>query len=244
VLTLAKPRETYSQAEEVPEPRSESGRILLCIFEMLKRAGIPYCVLHGYEDFSADIKSDVDCIIGANTPAHDLLVLFRRNRHRIGAEVVRCMGHFFVLAGRNADGSPCFLALDFATNCDVNDLPLYDGGEILTTRRRYAQCYIPTANIEFGVSMARSIAKQTLDDERAHGARPLSGVHALQSRCRPAGHAGREWQQGRSCDAGKTLSRASQLDGPLQWFVPAALLRGWTRELRVADGIALNLRDP
>jgi hypothetical protein len=28
VLTLAKPRETYSQAEEVPEPRSESGRIL------------------------------------------------------------------------------------------------------------------------------------------------------------------------------------------------------------------------
>jgi len=167
VLTLAKSRETYSPAEEAPEPRSESGHILLRVFEMLERAGIPYCVLHGYEDFSADIKSDVDCIIGANTPAHDLLVLFHRNRHCIRAEVVRCMGHFFVLAGRNADGSPCFLALDFATDCDVNGLLLYGGGEILATRRRYAQCYIPTADIEFGVSMARSIAKQTLDDERA-----------------------------------------------------------------------------
>ncbi|MBI2715676.1 MAG: hypothetical protein HYX37_14680 [Rhizobiales bacterium] len=167
MLTILKPREIYPTAAVVPEPRSESGRILLRVFDMLERAGIPYCVLHGYGNFFANIESDVDCIVGANTRAHDLLVLFRRNRHRIGAEVVRYVGHFFVLAGRNPDGSPCFLTLDFATDCDVNDLPLYSGGEILAGRRRYTQCYIPTIDIEFGALLVRSIAKQTLDNERA-----------------------------------------------------------------------------
>ena len=167
MLTIVKPCEIYPTAGVVPEPRSESGRILLRVFDMLERAGVPYCVLHGYGNFFANIESDIDCIVGGDTRAHDLLVLFHRNRHSIGAEVVRCMGYFFVLAGRNADGSPCFLALDFATDCDVNDLPLYDGGEILATRRRYTQYYIPTVDIEFGALLVRSIAKQTLDYERA-----------------------------------------------------------------------------
>ncbi len=167
MLTQVKPRETVSPAKDIAETRSGPGRILSRVFETLEQAGIHYCVLHGYEDFSGNIKSDVDCIIGANTPARDLLALFHRNCDHVGAEVVRCSNYYFVFAGRNPDGSQCFLVLDFAAECDVNDLPLYDGEEILATRRRHQGFYIPAVNIEFGVYLARSIAKRTLDDDRA-----------------------------------------------------------------------------
>ena len=50
-------------AEDVGQ--SGPGRILLGVFETLDRAGIPYCVLHGYESYPQRIKSDVDCMISA-----------------------------------------------------------------------------------------------------------------------------------------------------------------------------------
>jgi thymidylate kinase len=166
VLTSTKQREIESTADGRAGTRSERVRILLRVFGTLERAGVLYCVLHGYEDFLGDIKSDVDCIIGRNTRKKDLLALFHRNRDYIGAEIVRCLGYYFVFAGRNADGSRCFLTLDCSFEYDVNDLPLYNGKEILGTRRRHQEFYIPAIDVEFGVLLTRSIAKLTLDDER------------------------------------------------------------------------------
>src|SRR6266436_8471323 len=81
------------------------GRILLGVFETLDRAGIPYCVLHGYENYPQRIKSDVDAVIGrAVSPGH-LLAVLHQDRECIGAEVVRCRGYYIVLAGKDADGS-------------------------------------------------------------------------------------------------------------------------------------------
>jgi hypothetical protein len=42
---------------------SAAGRILMRVFETLDRAGVRYCVLHGYEDFPREVRSDVDCIV-------------------------------------------------------------------------------------------------------------------------------------------------------------------------------------
>ncbi len=143
------------------------GRILLRIFEMLEQAGIQYCVLHGYESYPAEIKSDVDCVIDPKITPGQLLALLVRHRGWIGADVVCCRGYYIVLAGRNADGSRCFLTLDMAIDCEIHDLPLYAGQEVLATRRRHRHLWIPSPDVEFSGYLARTIAKGTLDDERA-----------------------------------------------------------------------------
>ncbi len=147
-------------------PSSGPGRILLGVFETLDRAGIPYCVLHGYENYPQRIKSDVDAVIGRAVSLGHLLAVLHQDRECIGAEVVRCRGYYIVLAGKDADGSLCFLELDLSVDCTLDDVRYYDGPEVLASRRRHRQFWIPAANVAFGCYLARTIAKGTLDDRR------------------------------------------------------------------------------
>ena len=168
VLTRAKPQRPHQLSKDKAEDNGDALGILLRVFYTLERAGIPYCVLHGYEDFSQGIiASDVDCLIGKGPTARELLALFHRNRDFIGADIVRSLSFYFVFAGRTNNG-PFFLALDFARNYDVGDLPLYDGEDVLASRRRYSQFYAPAADVEFGCLLTRAVAKQKLSAERAH----------------------------------------------------------------------------
>ena len=59
--------------------RGGPGLILLGVFETLERAGIPYCVLHGYDDYPWRIKSDVDCMISADVRPLALTALLQKN---------------------------------------------------------------------------------------------------------------------------------------------------------------------
>jgi thymidylate kinase len=145
------------------------GRILLGVFETLERAGISYCVLHGYESYPQRIKSDVDCMISAKVLPGQLLALFHRNRVRIGAEVVHYRnyrGHYVVLAGKNADASPCFLHLDLRVDYELDDRHFYAGDEVLQSRRRHDQFWVPATSVEFSCYLARKIAKRYLDEEQ------------------------------------------------------------------------------
>ena len=169
-LELANP--PMALAEDVGQ--SAAGRILSGVFETLDRAGIPYCVLHGYENYPQQIRSDVDCVIGPEMTPGQIYALLYRNSSRIGAEIVRCRGYHIVLAGKSADGSPSFLTLDLSVDCELSGLPFHAGSEVLESRRRYHQFWIPAANIEFGCYLVRTIAKECLDDERA---RKLSSLY-------------------------------------------------------------------
>jgi thymidylate kinase len=169
---------------------SEAGRILLRVFAVLDRAGIPYCVLHGYENYPAHIKSDVDCIVERSVTPRSLVTLLRSNRQTIGAEVVRCQDRFIVLAGQSASGSPCFLTLDLSVNCEVNDLPLQDGQVVLSSRRRHRQFWVPAPDVEFGAYLARTIAKGRVEGVR--GLRLVSLYHQDPTGC--DGQAARLWK--------------------------------------------------
>jgi hypothetical protein len=107
-------------------------------------------VLHGHENFPAHIRSEVDCIIDRSATPRCLVTLLHRNRETIGAEVVRCQGRYIVLAGKTASGSPCFVTLDFSVDCEVNGLTLQDGIEVLSSRRRNREFWIPAPDVEFG----------------------------------------------------------------------------------------------
>jgi thymidylate kinase len=139
----------------------------MAVFAILDRAEIPHCVLHSYEDYPERIKSDVDGIISAKLPPSQLLALLHKNGARIGADVVRCEGYHFVLAGKNADGSPCFLDLDMSADYELDGRPLYAGHEVLATRRRYRQFWVPAAKLEFGCYLVKKIAKGHLAGEHA-----------------------------------------------------------------------------
>jgi len=144
-----------------------SGQILLRVFECLDRAGIRYCVLHGYDGFPQRTGSDVDCIIDSNTSPEQIYALLHDDRAHINAEIVRCSGYYIVLVGKNADSSPCFLTLDLSADCELDGVPFYAGTEVLASRRRYREFWIPAAHLEFGCYLVRTIAKARLDDERA-----------------------------------------------------------------------------
>src|SRR5436190_16907507 len=86
-----------------------AGRILLGVFEALERAGVAYCVLHGYEGYPWRIGTDVDLIVPAALRPRQIVALLRENRDRIGAEVVgagsvRRSGCYVTLAGKEEDG--------------------------------------------------------------------------------------------------------------------------------------------
>jgi len=159
--------------EEV-EQNSGPGRILLRVFETFQRAGIAYCVLHGYESYPRWIKSDVDCLIADDVQPDQLVALFHENRAHLGAEIVRSRGYYFILAGKNASGSPCFLELDLGVNHELDGRQFYTGGEVLRSRRRYHQFWVPAADVEFGCYLIKKIAKRQLSDD--HGRR-LSALY-------------------------------------------------------------------
>jgi thymidylate kinase len=143
------------------------GLILLGVFETLERAGIPYCVLHGYDAYPWWIKSDVDCMISADVRPFALIALLQKNCARIGADVVRARGYELILSGRNVDGSPCFLKLDMSVDYEIDDRLFYAGSEVLESRNRHRQFSVPAVRLEFGCYLVRKIAKGRLDEE--HG---------------------------------------------------------------------------
>jgi thymidylate kinase len=151
------------------------GRILLGVFETLDRAGVPYCMLHGYEGYPQQIKSDVDCIVSTESGPDGLLALLHDNRARIGADVVRARDYHIVLAGKNADGTPCFLMLDLS---ELNGRLFYHVSEVLASRHRQHQFWIPEANLEFGYYLIKKVMKGGLSDEQARKLSILFGQDA------------------------------------------------------------------
>jgi thymidylate kinase len=141
-----------------------SGHILLRVLETLDRAEIPYCLLHGYESYPQRITSDVDCMISAAVVPSQLAALFHENSVSIGAKVVRYSGYYFVFAGKNTDGSPCFLDLHMSVEYDLDNRHFYSGSEVLESRRRHKQFWVPAVKIEFGSYLVKKIAKGHLDD--------------------------------------------------------------------------------
>ena len=156
------------RASSASAPAEEAGpsRTLLAVFETLERAGIMYCVTHGYEGYPQRIKSDVDCIVSAEVRPRQLAALLHDNRTRIGGEVVCARGSYFVLAVRNADRSRSFLELDFSANYQLGDLVFVTGELVLVSRRRRQRFWVPAPSLEFGCYLIRRVVKSCLNDEQ------------------------------------------------------------------------------
>src|SRR5512135_2051734 len=89
----------------------DSEAVLRRVFESLDRADIPYWVMDGYGGTVYD-PDDVDCVIPADLRSRRLAALFRAERSRIGADIVRWYGdNHVVLASNGSGGSPHIINL-------------------------------------------------------------------------------------------------------------------------------------
>lgn len=151
-------------ADDLQQHDKTAGAILLRVIAMLEAVGVHTCILHGYRALPASVPSDVDCVVSADPG--DVIRLLVRHQDRIGARIVRRDGSYVVLAARGGDGLPVFLCLDMMRDCVVDDLVLYFGDEILASRRRFGQFWIPAPHVAFAAYLARSIYKGRLDQTR------------------------------------------------------------------------------
>jgi thymidylate kinase len=152
------------RADDLHRHDETAGAILQRVIATFETAGIRTCILHGYQALPTHVPSDVDCIVSADTD--HAIRLLDRHRNSIGARIVRRDGSYVVLAARGVSGLPIFLCLDLMRDCVVDDLVLYAGDEILASRRRFGQFWVPAAAVSFAAYFARSVYKRRLDQTR------------------------------------------------------------------------------
>jgi len=146
------------------------GKLLRSVFELLDSNCVPYCILHGYQEYPANVVSDVDCIVPAEFLPRPLATLLRANEDLLGATLVQWMQHeatanYFVLATIDLGAPREFLAVDVSSDFRTDGRVFYGGEEILASRRRDRGFWVPAPAIEFGSYLVKRVAKRSLGAE-------------------------------------------------------------------------------
>ena len=109
-------------------------------------------MLHGYEQFPAAVRSDVDCLI-ERTDWPRLRELLVAAEIELGFRLVQwfddAAAQFIVLAGTDdVTGEPYLLQLHVSGDYEIDGRQIFAADEILRTRRRYGSFYVPFAQIK------------------------------------------------------------------------------------------------
>lgn len=207
------------------------GRMLQSVFRLLDRHGIAYCLLHGYAAYPDRVGSDVDCIVDPRISARRIQSMLHRESPGFGARVVRCRGRHIVLAGRNGDGSHCFLTLDIDAHSGFGGATFFTGAEMLSDCRRFNELCIPAPHMEFAAYLARCIARERLDVDRTRRLEDL--FRQAPSACRS--QLNRLWATGAA-----DIILAALLSS--DWAAVAENLPALRRQLRKRSAIRFPIR--
>ena len=163
--------EKSMQAEpSAPANASPRGTLLLRVMETLEQAGIPICILHGYEQYPQTVGADVDCLVPPQFVPLALARALHLGADKSGARIVQWFedgAHFIVLAGRDTDGSPVLLQLHVSSHYEMGGRTFFGAEEILESRRPKAGFWIPSAAMEFSCVLVNRLAKRKLTDDHA-----------------------------------------------------------------------------
>jgi thymidylate kinase len=155
--------------------------MLFRVFDVLERAAFPWCVLHGYENWPAEIGNDVDLLMSPRVLPGQLARLLHDNREHIGADAVLWLNdgaQFIVLSSPAAPGqAPCILQLHVSPDYSLAGRTFYKADEILAARVHKDGYWVPAPHHEFGCILVNRILKQNLRTEHE---RRLSDLAAQQ----------------------------------------------------------------
>ena len=159
------------------------GALLARLFELLDRNALPYCVLHGYENFGQHVESDVDLLMPPEVLPGKLAALLRANEESLGAAVVqwfRDSAHFIVLCAPSTDPAtpPMMLQLHVSTDYVLHNRLIYRGDEILRTRKRHANGFwVPAGQVEFACMLANRVLKRNIQERHEQTLSELWRTH-------------------------------------------------------------------
>jgi thymidylate kinase len=152
-----------------PSPCLASGPLLQRVLNLLDQSGIPYCITHGHQQYPQVVCSDVDLIVPAEAVRKRLAPLLHANQPLLGAQIVQWIrqdSDYIVLMGVGQDGVE-HLCLDVSSDYELCNRVFLKCEEILGTRRRSGQFWIPSPELEFTCCLLRRIVKQHLTAAQA-----------------------------------------------------------------------------
>ena len=173
--------ENVTATASATPPRDPRGAMLFRVFDVLERAAIPWCVLHGYQTWPEEIGSDVDLLMAPRMLPGQLAKLLYDNRGYIGGEAVLWLNdraQFIVLSSRAAGGqAPCILQLHISPDYSLEGSTFYKADEILAARVRKEGFWVPAPHHEFGCVLVNRILKQNLRPEHERRLSELAAQH-------------------------------------------------------------------
>lgn len=149
---------------------SGNPRIFRTLVDVFEEAGVPYCILAGYDGLPEDIASDIDFMIDPEWAQH-LPVLLQIIAARSGAHMVQCIHHettatYFALA-RLQDGGISYLHPDSSTDYRRSGRLWLNAAPVLEARRRHRNGFwVPSPADAFAYYLIKKIDKGALNEKQ------------------------------------------------------------------------------
>lgn len=128
-------------------------------FGELEKNGVPYVVLHSYQNFPKEFASDVDCaVFDADLPKIRALQKQIAGEWKLAQSIEH---HIFAFCGVFVDGQnpPEGLRLDVCSHYAEGGCLLVQDSILMEGRRRERSFYIPAPSAEFAYILAKTFGK-------------------------------------------------------------------------------------
>lgn len=150
--------------------------LLTTFLARMNREEIPYCLLHGYQDYPNLILSDVDFMVRSNDAAR-IAPLLVQVAQKCDAQFLQALQHetgacYFVLAKREGEAVG-YLHLDCSTDYRRNGRLWLAAKPVIEHRRRYKTFFVPAIADEFAYYIIKKILKQQITDQQLRQLREL-----------------------------------------------------------------------
>ena len=128
---------------------------------------ISYCVLHGWEDLSNRIVSDIDIVVSPKNLATLIKILQNRSETRI----VNILQHestcYYIVLHLNGDNKNTFLPIDAATDYRRDGRIWFSAEELLKGRKKWNDIWVASPEVEFKYLLVKKILKGSVPKETA-----------------------------------------------------------------------------
>lgn len=143
------------------------GEVLRDALVALERAGHRLCILHGYEDYPENIRSDVDAI--SEDPKQIPRILSEQGVAVVQMIYTQATNGFLYVLQRWHGNKPVFVSLHVYPDCRRDGWVFFEGEEFLAACRPFRFFKVPPPDLEFAAYLVKRVFHGTLDD--AHGSR-------------------------------------------------------------------------
>lgn len=144
-----------------PSRASNASEFFTVYFRALERVGVPYVVLHGYEQYPGHIGSDVDYAVrnGDLPKAARILREICAAHDWAIAQVFRhaVCGYYFVAFNRHSIDQT--IKLDMCSHYGLSFTLLLEDSDLLEARRVQSGFHVPAIRAEFAYVLAKALAK-------------------------------------------------------------------------------------